>query len=335
MIPFLVKHFNNYADEMASRFDPSIDNHITVLEMGCNDGVFLRPLADRGFDVIGVDPSDTVTKLIEDGFNIYNTFMCDDVVDQIVLKHGQVDLFFSSNSFAHIDDMKTIFSCVKRVLKPKGRAFIEVHYLSAVVDELNFDFIYHEHMTYYSVSSFMRLATIFGMTLIDVTLTSVHGKSLRIELSNNDLDSALTSDNVDLMLQRESHLRSIDQLQLFSKSIYDWRDEFSKLYSELKRQGFKIYGYGASGRATTLCNFAGIDIPVIIDDAQSKIGSFTPRYHAPIVSSAILKDPLNRPDYVVILAWPYANNIIENNKEYQQSGGKFIIPLPKITTTTT
>lgn len=244
MIPFLVKHFNEYADEMAIRFRPSLDKPITVLEMGCNDGVFLRPLAKAGFDVIGVDPSDTVKRLVSDGFNIYNTFLSESVVDDILSKNGgPVDLFFSSNSFAHIDDMKTIFNCVKRVLKPNGRAFIEVHYLSAVVDELNFDFIYHEHMTYYSVSSFMRLATIFGMTLIDVRVTTVHGKSLRIELSNNAADSALTTNRVDSILQKEQHLRSIEKLSLFSKSIYDWRDEFKKLYEELKQTGVRIYGY--------------------------------------------------------------------------------------------
>jgi methylation protein EvaC len=340
-IPFLVTHFNDYAKELYDIYKPNVSqNIVTVVEMGCNDGVFLRPLHNFGFNVIGIDPSDTCKQLIADGYKIYNTFLNDEVVDKILSEHPKIDIFLSSNSFAHIDDMRTIIRCMKRLLKFDGDAFIEVHYLSAVIDELNFDFIYHEHMSYYSVSSILKLCALFDLTLQEVKLTTVHGKSLRLHIKNRPfyLDTNAhtknpyyVSENIPLLIEKEANLRDIVQLKQFSQCIYEWRDQFKDMYEKLKLSGYKIYGFGASGRSTTICNFADLDLSIIIDDAKNKIGCYTPKYHAVVVSSDVLyTETPSPPDYVIILAWPYARSIISKNRKFVDNGGKFIIPLPKI-----
>lgn len=329
MIPTLVAHFKNYAKQLSDKYKNKEPNMLLV-EMGCNDGVFLRPLKKEGFKVVGIDPSNTVKSLIDDGFSIYNTFMSDEVVDDIISNHGYADLFLSSNSFAHIDDMKTIFRCMKKLLKKEGLAIIEVHYLTAIIEELNFDFIYHEHMSYYSISSFINICCHFGMTLIDVDITSIHGKSIRVYISNKTNDVFVNENKMNKLLAKEENIRNVNKLISFSKNIYNWRDDFIKKCNYLIDNGCdKIYGYGASGRATTLCNFVGLNFKVVIDDAASKIGSYTPKYHSIICHSDILYND-HPPSVVIILAWPYAKPIIKKHRKYVENDGKFIIPLPRI-----
>lgn len=322
MIPMLVKHFSNYAKHLSTLFKP---DKTTVVEIGCNDGVFLRPLKNLGFTVIGVDPSDTVKQLVEDGFEIYNEYFDIDVCDKILDKHGKIDLFLSSNSFAHIDDMRTIMKCMKSILKPDGYAVIEVHYLKAIIDDLNFDFIYHEHMSYYSITSLYYISKLFDMTIMDVEFTNIHGSSIRVYFKNN---VSFLPETVQNIIKKEEYLGQLDTFLNYSKRLNTWRNDFMSLYNSLLTAGNVIYGYGSSGRANTFCNFCDIQFKYIIDDSISKIGNHTPVYHSLIVSSNVLKS--DKPDYVVILAWSYAKDIIEKNREYLNDGGKFIIPLPKI-----
>jgi methylation protein EvaC len=324
MIPMLVSHFQSFADKLAGVYKP-LGNNVTVLEMGCNDGVLLRPMVKHGFNVIGVDPSCTVNALIEEGYDIYNTYLDDDVCNKILEKHGLVDLFLSSNSFAHIDDMKNIMKCMKSILTVGGCAIIEVHYLKAIIDDLNFDFIYHEHMSYYSISSLHFISKLFGMTIVDVEFTKIHGSSIRVYLKNSVEE---TPDKINILLEGETYLKDVNTFMNYSSTLHSWRNEFRTFYDSLIADGKKIYGYGSSGRANTFCSYCDLRLDYIIDDAPSKIGNYTPIYHSNIVSSDILRD--SPPDYVLILAWSYTDDIIKKNKNYHDNGGKFIIPLPML-----
>lgn len=344
MIPSLVTHFNNYATYLANKYLNREDSTSSlIVEMGCNDGVFLRPLKDKGFKVIGVDPSQTVKGLITDNFDIYNTYLTLDVVDDIVKVHGQADIFLSSNSFAHIDDMQTIFECIKKLLKQDGVAIIEVHYLFEILDNLNFDFIYHEHFTYYSVTSFYNISRLFGLSLVDVEFVSTHSRSIRVYIKNDINCPFVDSDKMKTLFMSEYNI-NIDQLNInepnnaisplkvftkYTELLIDWTKEFRSFYEKLIVTSKRVWGYGASGRATTLCNFAKIDVPIVIDDAPSKIGTYTPYYHAKIVDKSALLGK-ERPDYVIILAWPYAKYIVQQNIDYIKNGGKFVVPLPNI-----
>jgi methylation protein EvaC len=320
MIPMLKTHFERYACELKeSVADPS---STTILEMGCNDGVFLRPLAANGFKVIGVDPSDTVLKCIADGFTIYNTYFDEELAKRIVKDHGQIDIFVSSNSFAHIDNMKSIMDGIKHLLKHDGLAIIEVHYSKSIIDDLQFDFIYHEHMSYYTVTSFYKIAELFGMTLEHVERTKIHGDSIRVFLRNNT--SNAMSSSVRTLMNSEAHLCQLSSYTKFNERLYSWKTSVQDILSCYKDK--RIYGFGSSGRTNIICRFLDLKLDEIIDDAPSKIGSYTPIYHNCITSSDILKE--SPPDLLIILAWPYADDIIKKVKGIYS--GTILIPLPEL-----
>lgn len=324
MIPTLVNHFSSYAKELASLFTNDERKNVLCVEIGCNDGVFLRPLQREGFRVVGVDPSDTPKQLIVDGFSIYNDYFNEDTAEQILKDHGMCDIFLSSNSFAHINDMKTVMKSIKRILKPNGLAIIEVHDTKSVIEQLNFDFIYHEHMSYYTLTSFDCIAKRYGFRIEKVERTTIHGQSIRVHLRYS---SGPNSKEVEDELEKEKEFRQLSTYLNFSKSIEIWREDFNNLFRILNTQDAKIYGYGSSGRANIICTYADIDLKVIIDDAKSKIGSYTPIKHVQIQSPSIIET--NPPDYILILAWPYAKDIICKVRA-QNYKGRFIVPLPKI-----
>ena len=325
-ISTLVSHFSNYAKQLASMYTDEERKNILCVEIGCNDGVFLRPLQREGFKVIGIDPSSTTKKLIEDGFEIYNDYFNDATTDTIVQKHGQCDIFLSSNSFAHINDMKCVMRCLKKILKSNGTAIIEVHDTKSVIDELNFDFIYHEHMSYYTLTSFYRISRLFDFTIEKVEFTKVHGQSIRVFLKNGIYP---LNDNIKTLLAKEIEYTDIKTYLTFSQTVEKWREEFNKFFTALRVENKIVYGYGSSGRANIICTYANIHLDVMIDDAKNKIGSFTPISHLQIQSSDIIST--TPPDYILVLAWPYASDIINNIKKiYPEYKGRFIIPLPRI-----
>lgn len=309
-IPMLVNHFNQYAQHVYDLVK-DISNPF-IIEIGCNDGVFLKPLKQLGLNVIGVDPSNT----INNEFTVYNDYFTPQLAEQIIQEHGQCDVFLSSNSFAHIDDMKSIMKAMKMVLKPDGRALIEVHYMKTILDDMNFDFIYHEHMSYYSVTSFYNIAKMYDMTLENVIETNIHGKSIRVYLRNKVGD---INEKINGYIKNEKYLSDIQTYREYEKKIYDWKYRFMKTIEQIEKP---LYGYGSSGRANILCQFSGLKLDVIVDDSESKIGSYTPIDHIQIQSSSILKDYKGS---VILLAWPYAEYIIKKWPDI-----KFIVPLPEI-----
>lgn len=326
MIPMLVNHFNNYAKKLSNLYKPNNSN-ITVIEIGCNDGVFLKPLKKEGFKVIGIDPSNTVKNVSKD-IIVYNDYFCERIAKQILENEGKCDIFLSSNSFAHIDNMMEVMNSIKLILKKNGSIIIEVHYSPTIFQELNFDFIYHEHMSYYNVTSFYKISQYYDLTLEDIEFTNIHGKSVRVYMKNNKSD--IISQKIKDVLLEESSFCKLDTYYNFYDKIERWKFNFLKLYNELKDQSKTIYGYGSSGRSNIICTYCNIHFEKIVDDALSKIGNYTPVYHVKIDSSDILYDNNSRPDYVIILAWAYADNIIKKHQKYLNNGGKFIVPLPEI-----
>ena len=319
MIPMLKKHFEEYANKIECMYKNPSD--IQIIEIGCNDGVLLKPLSEKGFKVIGVDPSNTVIECINN-FKIYNTYFNEELADKIIKENGKCDIFISSNSFAHINNMKSIMKGMKNILKENGIAIIEVHYSKSIIDNLQFDFIYHEHMTYYNVTSFYRIAILFDMELFDVEFTKIHGSSIRLYLRNSNTNKI--SDKIMNIMNDEKKLCDIELYKNFNNNLLNWKNEITIILNKFK--GKKIYGYGSSGRSNIIIRYLDLYLDEIIDDAESKIGSYTPVYHLKIKSSIeIINNP---PDVIIILAWAYKDDIIKKlNSIYK---GPYIIPLPNI-----
>ena len=327
-------HFGRYAAQVTSRFlEPET---ATVLEFGCNDGILLRPLADQGIRrVIGVDPAKNILATIDDPrLTLINDFFDETVAESIVAEYGRVDMIMANNVYAHVPDIQGITRAIDKTLADDGVFVFEVHYLGKVVDEIQYDMIYHEHLYYYSLLSAINHFGRYGMMVFDVMPIPIHAGSLRFYVCRKGSEHAVVSPRV-LALQKEEQARGLDSFETFrefSQRVAAQRDELVALLERLREEGRSIAGYGASGRANTMIQFCGLDdrhLDYMIDDAPAKQGLLTPGSHFPIHSSSVLEHS-KPPDYLLIFAWSYFEEICGRNANYLDNGGRMILPLPDI-----
>lgn len=299
-------HFKEYAAEVVERFNPE-----TAIEIGCNDGVLTEPLRQAGVRVIGVDPSNT----IPDGPDMIRDYFTETVASKI----GRVDLVIANNVFAHVEDIRGITKAVTMCLTDNGVFVIEVHYLGDMLDKLQYDWVYHEHIYYYSLISLEVHLSRFGLSVFDVKPVKTHGGSMRYYVCRKDKHEIKNS-VVDLR-NREIE-RGLDRLAVFDEFGDRVRSHRKAMRIVADSLSGGVAGYGASGRANTILQYCGISVDYIVDDAEAKHGFYTPGTHIPIVSREhLLTDP---PDHVIAFAWGYADEI------RAKCGLPMIVPLPKI-----
>ena len=334
-IKTLCDHFYNYALEVSNRFLNLPD--ATVLEFGCNDGVLLRPLADQGIkNVIGVDPAENVVSSIDDKrINIINNFFTEEVAQNVLNEFGLVDLIMANNVYAHISDIKGTTRAIKLVLADEGVFVFEVHYLGKVIEEMQYDMIYHEHLYYYSLLSATEHFSKYDMVIFDVKAVPIHAGSLRFYVAKKgSRRAANVSDSVKNLEieEKEKAYNKFQSFQLFSEKVNETKNDLITLLKKLKAEGKSVAGYGASGRANTIIQYCGITsdlVSYMIDDAPAKIGYYTPGSHLEICPSSVLNG-INPPDFVLVFAWSFIEEIINRNTKYINSGGRMIVPLPEV-----
>jgi methylation protein EvaC len=334
-IKTLRDHFADYASDVSSRFLVPEDS--TVVEIGCNDGVLLRPLADLNIrTIIGVDPASNVVGTLKDPrIRIINDFFGPTVAESIVQTCGKVDMVVANNVYAHIPDIKNITQAIFDILKPDGVFVFEVHYLGRVIDELQYDMVYHEHLYYYSLIAAVNHFKRYGMIIFDVKTVNIHAGSIRFYVCNKNSKHANSISDSVTQLLREEYERGFNISTTFARfadQIAERKIELMDLLRSIKLSGKSIAGYGASGRANTMLQYCGIDncvLDFMIDDAPSKNGFYTPGSHLKIFPSSVLYE-INPPDYVLIFAWSFFKEILEKNQEYINNGGKMIVPLPSV-----
>lgn len=333
-IATLRKHFREYAEEVTKEF--LLPDKSTVLEIGCNDGILLKPFIELGINkVIGVDPSSNVISTIKDPNIItINDFLTKDLAKSIIKKHGRVDLICANNVFAHVNNMHDITSAIKELLKPNGVFIFEVHYIGSLIDEVQYDMIYHEHIYYYSLITLQKFFAKFKLEVFNIKPIQIHGGSMRYYVRN---EGKLIDKKISLKilnLQKNELEKGYDKKSTFLNYAQDvdlTRKNLMHLLKYIKQQNQSIVGYGASGRANTLIQYCNIDnsfLDYIIDDAPMKHGYCTPGSHLEIRSRDSLEEKL--PDYIIIFAWSFFSEIIEKNIQYLHMGVKFIIPLPEV-----
>lgn len=333
-ITTLVDHFEQYARELKTLF-PDAGKRF-IVEIGCNDGVFLKPLRKQGFNVLGVDPATNVVRpLVKEGYQVINDFFTEDVAKEVCETHGRADVILSSNSFAHIDDMHNVMRGIKALLEDDGILALEVHYLGTLIEEVQYDMMYHEHHSYYSLLALANLFDGYDMEVYDVKPISIHAGSMRFYVQNKEYGQHEISEAVIALRKSEKEigLDRLETFQNFSEYINKTKDDLLALLGELKKQGKSIAGYGASGRATAIMSFCGIDdryLDYVVDDAPAKQGAFTPGNHLLITSPDVLSDERKRPDYCLVFAWSFVDEIKRRRADYLERGGKFIVPLPEV-----
>ncbi len=331
----LREHFTDYAIEVASRFlNPETS---TVIEFGCNDGVLLRPLVDQKIrTVIGVDPATNITNTINDPrIKVINNYFNEKVVEDIIAAYGKADMVVANNVYAHIPDIQGATRAIYNVLNDEGVFVFEVHYLGKVINEFQYDMIYHEHLYYYSLLSAMKHFERYGMMVFDVKPVPIHAGSMRFYVcKKGSKRGSVVSPEVTALINEElaNGFNLKETFVRFAADIIERKTALMALLSQLKSRGHTIAGYGASGRANTMIQYCGIDhslLDYMIDDAPAKSGFYTPGSHFKIHPSSIL-DQTDPPNYLLIFAWSFLEEIMKRNQKYIGNGGRMIVPLPEV-----
>ena len=325
-----VNHLKSYAAEMVDRY--ALKPGDLVADIGSNDGTALSFFKEQGMRVIGVDPAtDIAGRATENGIETVADFFGYDLAGALRKKYGAAKYITSHNACAHIDNLFDVVKGVEHWLAEDGVFVLEVGYLVDVYSNTWFDTIYHEHVDYHTVAPFEKLFARVGMKLISVDRISPQGGSIRVMAQKQEgvIERDSSVDEL-IALEHELGLDRADTLHKFDCKIGEVRDKLQKLIVSLKGDGKTIAGFGAPTKATTLMAHFGLDenvLDFIVDDNPLKQGLFTPITHIPVLSANALYE--RRPDYVLILAWNFAEPIMKMHQKYSGEVGKFILPMPE------
>jgi SAM-dependent methyltransferase len=329
--PAFVKHFREYAEHIVQA--RGLRPGALVVDIGSNDGTLLSQFKDLDMRVLGIDPArDIAAAATASGIETLNRFFDSELADEIRQTHGEAQCITANNVFAHIDDLTEIVKGIRHLLTEDGVFAFEVSYRLDVLEDTLFDTIYHEHLDYHAVKPLQAFFARNGMTLIDVERVPTHGGSLRGFAQRAD-GSGAVSESVasQIAVEETAGLYEISRYQEFSSQIDQLGADLRKLLDGLKAEGNTVAGFGAPAKATTLMYRFGLDqsdIAYIVDDSPLKQGLYSPGLHIPVVSKEHLEQ--HPVDYLLILAWNFAEPIIKNNHQVLDNGGHFIVPVPDL-----
>ena len=322
-------HYFNLTRFLESR--NYLNQNSMVLEIGSNRGLYLKFIKEKVKSILGIDPaSNIVEQANNDGINTINAFFNEKLADTILDKKGRFNLIIARHCFAHNSSPHQLLKGVKKLLAKNGFIVIENAYVLNTIENNEFDQIYHEHMFYFSISSMREAFKKNGLFLHDVFLSLIHGGSIVFIASHNELNMK-PSKNLKLHLDNESKYLTLNAIELFKKKTFQIKDKLFKLVVELNLQGKIIYSYGATAKGNTLLNFVGLtnkEIKYCIDNTDIKEGKYLPGSNIKIKSEEFAIE--NPPDYFLLTAWNYKDEIIDKVRSYGNNDSLFIIPFPNL-----
>jgi SAM-dependent methyltransferase len=314
----------------------SWDTSSLVVEVASNDGYLLQNYRGRGIPVLGIEPARNIARVARDrGIETIEEFFGRGLAARLAAEGRRADVIHANNVLAHVPDLNGVLAGMRLLLKPDGEAIVEVPWLCDMVDRVEFDTIYHEHLFYFSLTALARAFARQGLTIVDVEHLGVHGGSLRVFARRSDAATAAQADGrarVAEMLAME-RAWGVDEPQRYARFQDDVGRRKAKLVElihDLKRQGRSIAAYGASAKGTTLLNYCGLgadEIAYVVDRSPMKQGQLTPGTRLAIDRPEKLLE--TTPDYVLLLVWNFADEVIAQQAEYRRRGGRFIVPLPE------
>lgn len=322
-------HFARLAEDLIQRFNLFPGG--LVVDVGSNDGTLLKNFQKHNMATLGIEPADNIAEWARShGIETLNDFFSERVAHKLCAERGQAKVILATNVFAHVHDLEGFLRGVNCLLADDGIFVIEVPYLVDLLTNLEFDTIYHEHLSYFTVHPLVTLFSRFGMGIVDIYRISVHGGSLRIYVQKSADSLSSSSVNELLKLETEAKLDSLDTYRGFAEGVAQVRKDLLSLLKALKAQGARITGYGAAAKGNILLNYCKIGTDIldyITDTTPFKQGRYTPGMHIPVFPESRFHE--TPPDYALLLAWNYADEILQKEEEYRQAGGKFIVPIPK------
>ncbi len=326
-----VAHARRYVEAMLARF--GLNSSSLVIEIASNDGYLLQHFLEASVPVLGIEPAANVAKVArERGIRTDVSFHGRANAARIAAEFGKADLLVGNNVLAHVPDLNDFVAGMKLLLKPRGIVTMEFPHLQRLMEENQFDTIYHEHFSYFSFSTVQRVFSAHGLTIFDVDELSTHGGSLRIYARHAEDDSRPCTQRVTELRDRERRL-GFDHLGTyrdFTERVQATKRDILELLIGLKRAGKRLAGYGAPGKGNTLLNYCGIRTDFLdytVDRNPYKQGKYTPGSRIPIHPPDMIAR--TKPDYVFILPWNLREEIMQQMAFVREWGGRFIVPIPR------
>lgn len=324
-------HAKRYAESIQKRLSLGSDSF--AIEVASNDGYLLKNFVSAGIPCLGIEPTAGTAAAAEKlGIPVRREFFGERLGKELAASGRQADLIIGNNVFAHVPDINDFTRGLKAALKPGGTITLEFPHLLRLIESAQFDTIYHEHFSYLSLHAVSRIFSAAGLKIVDVEELPTHGGSLRIYGCHAE-SAFLSSDAVTRILNEERNhgLLDLATYAAFQSRAEKIKDDFLSFLIEQKRTRKKVAAYGAAAKGNTLLNFAGIKpdlLPFVCDAAPSKQGKFLPGSHIPIYSPEKLES--ESPDFVVILPWNIADEVIEQNTALHSRGTNFVTAVPEL-----
>jgi hypothetical protein len=335
-------YFSSMADEMLAHVKRHVEDLIAargldarrlVIEIASNDGYLLQYYKAAGIPVLGVEPAANIAKVAsgERGIPTLVAFFDEALGRTLAAEGRRAAVIHANNVFAHVPDPVGFLKGIVALLEIGGIASIEAPYVKDMIDKVEFDTIYHEHLFYYSLTSVSRLAALAGLVVADVERLPIHGGSLRYFLSRPGENPQTARVEALLAEERGWDVECPSAYRAFASKVDAVRGALRQYLEGAKREGRSIAAYGASAKGTTLLNYCGVGrelIDFVVDRSPYKQGLYTPGTHLPILDPGALIE--RQPDAVLLLAWNFADEILAAQAEYRRRGGKFIVPVPQL-----
>lgn len=325
-------HFQHLAQSIVSRFKLTSESLVT--EIGSNDGTLLKLFKNLGVRVLGIDPAENLAKVAnQNGIETWDTFFSSKVARRVVKeKSTTASIVIGTNVFAHIDNLEDILKGLGVILGEKGVFVAEFPYLVDLIQEVQFDTIYHEHLSYFSLKPLVALFNRYNFEIFDVERTPVHGGSVIIYVKKKGAVPA-NSENVKQLLALEEKLKihDVKTLKSFANKVKKIKTDLIRLLTKLKKQNKKIVGFGAPAKGNILLNYCNIDnnlLDYLVDNIPYKHGLYSPGVHLQVFPEEKIQQ--DKPDYILLLAWNFQEEILRKLDTFRKQGGKVIVRIPKV-----
>jgi SAM-dependent methyltransferase len=327
--PAFVAHAKDLAERIIA--ERKLDASSSVVEIASNDGYLLEHYRNAGVPVLGIEPAVNIAQVARQrGIETITEFFSRELAVRLAREGRVADVLHANNVLAHVSDLRGVVAGICAVLKPGGVAVIEVPYLRDLLENLEFDTVYHEHLCYFALTPLVTLFASEGLAIVCVERVAVHGGSLRI-FAQRGPDASVSSSVLNLLAEEEEWgVHDVHVYDRFAAEVSALRLALPKFLLRLRAKGKTIAAYGAAAKGATLLNYCGIGretIDFVVDRSLLKQGMAMPGVEIPILAPEQLM--VRRPDYLLLLAWNFADEIVAQQQDYAQAGGQFILPVPQ------